>query len=109
MAHPFICPNCGHYLEQLGKVIATRDGELVEIGKHDGIGVKEREQFHSELRHHAHSKGFRPGWAAHKYKEKFGVFPPWDWNQKPAAPPSVTTQRWLQSRNIAWRRARDRA
>ena len=25
----------------------------------------------------ADERGYKPGWAAHKYKEKFGAFPPW--------------------------------
>lgn len=27
-------------------------------------------------------KGFKPGWAAHKYKEKFGEWPPDGWREK---------------------------
>ena len=44
-------------------------------------------RFHAQLRGLASERGYKPGWAAHKFKEKFGAFPPWDWNRLPLEPP----------------------
>ena len=47
------------------------------------------------------------GWAAQQFKTKYGSFPPWDWNNKPATDPSLATLRWIKSRQIAWAKARN--
>jgi DNA repair protein RadD len=73
------------------------------------ISLTERMQFHAELRAYAQEREFKPGWAAFKFKEKFGQMPPWSWNTEPIAPPSLATRRWVQSRYIAWRKATERA
>jgi DNA repair protein RadD len=99
------CPECGHFLERRGKDVPTLPGELVEIGDHEIINVNDRMRFHAELRAIAGAKSFKAAWAAHKYREKFGSFPPWRWNTLPTVAPSLTTERWVQSRYIAWRKA----
>ncbi len=101
-----VCPECGYYFAPKGREVQTLDGELVEIGANLPDDQQDRLQFYVELRGIAHEKGFKPGWTAHKFKEQFGTFPPWNWNDLPAAVPSVTTRRWVQSRFIAWRKTR---
>jgi hypothetical protein len=55
-------------------------------------------------------KGYAGGWASHKYRERFGV-----WPSDPrvrlaaAAPPSLKTRNWVMSRAIAFAKARERA
>jgi hypothetical protein len=51
-------------------------------------------------------RGYRDGWTAHKFRERFGAFPPWDYkNLRPAAP-SESTLRWVKSRQIAYAKSR---
>ena len=38
-------------------------------------GPGERARWHSMLTYIAHERNYKPGWAAHKYKEKFGTWP----------------------------------
>ena len=67
----------------------------------------EQQDFYSELLFHSKSRGFKDGWAAHKYKEKFGVFP-----RGLAAKPKPTsdkTANWIRSRNVAWAKSQGRA
>jgi hypothetical protein len=64
--------------------------------------------FYCELKRIQETRGYKPGWTAHKFKEKFGEFPPYDFNRLPAHAPSAATLRWVQSRNIAWARSRNR-
>ena len=62
----------------------------------------ERARFYSELLCHQDALGYKRGWAAHKFKDKFGSFPPWAWNDLERIEPSVITLRWIRSRNIAY-------
>ncbi len=64
--------------------------------------------FHAELCGLAIERGYKPGWAAHQFKAKFGDFPSRDLNHEPAVDPSLQTRRWVKSRQIAWWRARQK-
>jgi DNA repair protein RadD len=100
-----VCPECGHYIAPRGKLIRNMEGELIEVGAHLPSDDASKLTFFLELRGHADNRGFKPGFAAHKYRERHGVFPPWSWNDQPPAQPSLATQRWIQSRLIARARA----
>lgn len=106
-----VCPECGKVREARTDV-EHLDGELVEIGarstkRNAALAIAEQEQFHGELRWIAAVKGYAPGWAAHKFREQFGLWPN-DWQVRLAAPrePSLKTKNWLRSRQIAFARAR---
>jgi superfamily II DNA or RNA helicase len=62
--------------------------------------------FFRELRAIQQMRGYKKGWAAHKFKDKFGRFPPWAYNDLPPASPTDATLRWVKSRNIAFAKAR---
>jgi DNA repair protein RadD len=95
--------------------VEHQDGELVELGARPTKRaaaqiIAEQEQFHGELRWIATVRGYAPGWAAHKFREKFGVWPN-DWQVRLAQPrePSLKTKNWLRSRAIAYAKGRERA
>jgi len=100
-----VCPVCNHYIAPRGELVRNMEGELVEVGAHLPVDDASRLAFFAELRGHGDIRGFKPGFAAHKYRERYGVYPPWHWNKHPPAQPSLTTQRWIQSRHIARARA----
>jgi hypothetical protein len=52
-------------------------------------------------------RGYKPGWAAHKFKEKFGDWPPRSRAVTPIAP-SDEVLAWVRSRNIAFAKAKQR-
>ena len=56
------------------------------------------------LTHIAEERGYKPGWIAHKYKEKFGHWP--TRRYVPAIEPSREVLSWVRSRNIAYAKAR---
>ena len=73
------CPRCGTDLKKFGKKIETVDAELVELK-----GAKKRNRDYTwddkrklmgALKWHVKKKGYRNGWAAHSYKDFFGVWP----------------------------------
>jgi hypothetical protein len=81
------------------------DGELGWVARNrranaDKFSPGDQRQFHRELTAIANNRGYKPGWIAHKYREKFGI-----WPRTPSvepAPPSAATIRWVQSRQIAY-------
>jgi superfamily II DNA or RNA helicase len=77
-----ICPNCGHESLPMAEVRTVR-GELVEIkqakdGKIESFKKKydDRAKFHAMLLWYANKHGYKPGWAAYKFKEIYKTWPP---------------------------------
>lgn len=104
------CPECGHVREAKTGV-EMRDGELVELGsgrKSTSVpSVADKADFYAELRWFARDRGYADGWAKHKFREKFGVWPNDPRIQSAApAPPSLKTKQWIRSRQIAFAKAR---
>lgn len=106
-----VCEACGAVREAKSAVDAV-DGELVELGS--GTRPEKREptteekaRFHAELKFIAEERGYAPGWAANKYREKFGVWPS-GLTVKLATPtpPSLKTKNWVRSRAIAFAKAK---
>jgi superfamily II DNA or RNA helicase len=98
------CPCCGFMPAPPPKAVHI-DGELIELTSRNTATIASTEaqqRFYAEIRRVAETRGYRAGWSAHKFKEKFGHFPPFAWNSQPSATPSPATFRWVQSRNIAW-------
>ena len=107
-----VCPECGK-IREVRTEIEHRDGDLVELGarptKRNAARLfAEQEEFHGELRWIASVRGYAPGWAAHKFKERFGLWPN-DWQVRLATPrePTLKTKNWLRSRQIAFAKARE--
>jgi superfamily II DNA or RNA helicase len=126
---PKECPQC-HYLKPSGvrKCAAcgfetkapvnvdVSDGELSEI-----TGVKgsrkakkayewtkeEREIFFGELKWVCHNRGYKEGWAANKYRDRFGVWPT-GMKYVPDLEPSPATMSWLKSTQIRWAKSKKR-
>lgn len=99
------CPECGYYLAPRGKIVETIDGDLVEIGATRTEEERDRMALYLELRGYAVERQYSPKWAAAQYRDKFGAWPPWAWNDLPPAAPGLVTRRWIQSRLIAWRKS----
>jgi DNA repair protein RadD len=101
------CPCCGFIpVPQAGAV--HRDGELVELASRkqaQPVSEKERRIWYTELKAIQVESKYQAGWTAHKFKEKFGHFPPWSYNDLAASEPSLTTRNWVRSRQIAYANA----
>ena len=100
-----ICGSCGY--EKPIRNVSSVAGELHELeGKGDKVRI-EQQDFYSELLFYSKYRGFKDGWAAHKYKEKFGAFP-----RGLSATPKETSHKtvsWIRSRNIAWAKSQGRS
>jgi DNA repair protein RadD len=101
------CPNCGFLPQRPAEFIVPADGELglVERGKASvSYSPFQRAEWHAMLAYIAAERGYKSGWVAHKYREKFG-----DWPQSRAVvpiKPSPEVLSWVRSRNIAFAKRR---
>lgn len=95
-----MCPHCGFVRARKNLVIA-KPGEMQELESGykapDGTIVS-RQDFYSELLCYARSKNFKDGWAAHKFRDRFGVFPR-GLHTEPRIP-SIHTAGWIKSQLI---------
>ena len=99
------CARCGFVRTQRNNV-EERPGELAEYSRAGKKlpGRDERQAFFSQLCGIAAERGYKRGWAFHKYREKFGVDPA-GLSDAPLEP-SAATMRWVRSRQIAWANSR---
>jgi hypothetical protein len=69
----------------------------------------ERLTFYQELMGFAVERGYKPGWAAVQFKERFGDWPARMWNNFTPRKPSPATVNWIKSRWIARAKSQDKA
>ncbi len=100
------CGNCGYIRVKLNTVVNI-PGEMLEL---QAANAKLKDitpqQFYSQLLYYARMKGIKDGWAYHKVREKFKVFP--RGLEAIVEPTSPETMRWIQSRNIAFAKGKSR-
>jgi DNA repair protein RadD len=100
------CTNCG-YERPIYNTIEQVDGEMVEL-KGAAPTRETKQSWYSQLLAIAQERGYNSGWVAHKYKEKFGVWPKGvDTVAATVVTPEVA--RWEQSRRIAFAKGRKAA
>lgn len=103
-----ICMSCGHEKVSTSDVVHEL-GEAYELEL--SVNANKRAQqirFYGELLMYAQNHSYSEGWAAHKYREKFGIFPPRSF-PKAFAPVTTETANWIKSRRIAWVKAQQKA
>ena len=104
------CPSCGFLPQRPPRPVPIGDGELAEVG-HDRstkatvYDPATRTQWLGMLTAIAHERGYKPGWAAYQFKEKFGGWPPYGAAVMPI-PPSPEVRSWVRSRLIAYAKSR---
>jgi hypothetical protein len=95
------CDECG-FEKQIQKNIISVAGELKELDAKNKQKALDGIKFYGEVLYYAREKGYKEGWAAYKFKEKVGVFPPKAWGTVDVVPPSIETLGWIKSRTIAY-------
>jgi superfamily II DNA or RNA helicase len=93
-----ICQKCGHVTESKQCEVEIADGEIGKVVRHS---KEEKQAWFSQLLCYAKSKGYAHGWAANKYREKFGVWP--KSLHEGHDQPGQDVLNWITSRQIAWR------
>lgn len=97
-----MCPACGHQYPKRSSSVEHKAGSLRELAGGEVTG-EDRRRVWAMLLHIANGRGYATGWAAHKYRERFGAFPR-GIHPEPE-PPTPELQNWVRSRAIAWAKA----
>lgn len=103
------CPSCGFQFPAPVSDVEVADGALAELGPRGKRGKYERDDkqaWYSGFLWIANDRGYSKGWAAHKYKEVFGVWP--RGLDEKARFPDATIFNYVKSRNIAWAKAQQK-
>jgi superfamily II DNA or RNA helicase len=100
------CSHCGFLPQRKPQQILVTDGELglVDAKRKVNIDIADpatRDRWHAELAYIATERGYKPGWTAYKFKEKFGSYPAWGAKPLPQTP-SPEVRSWVRSRQIAY-------
>lgn len=122
---PRECPSCGA-IKQRGPCgvcgfeptrqseIEYEEGQLVEIAPKPvkepkvPVTMQDKARFHSELLWLAKERGYAKGWAAHKYKEKFGVWPVGEAKHVLPLQASDAVRAFVKSREIAFAKSKEK-
>jgi len=98
------CSECGY--ERPVAQILTLPGELQELAESNRKLQIDNKQFYAELLYYEKMKGYKTGWAAVNYREKFAVYP--NGIRVEPAPTSAQTMGWIKSRLIAYSKSKAR-
>jgi superfamily II DNA or RNA helicase len=100
------CGSCG-FVKVRMSTVETIPGELKELEAANKKLRIDNQSFYSQLLYYAQTKGYKSGWAFHKYKEKFNAAP----NGLASTPehPTPQTLNWIKSRTIAFAKSKARA
>jgi hypothetical protein len=103
------CPHCGFLPTAPPKTVMVCDGDLglVEGGRAKASEY-DRFKWFAMLIGYGNERGYKPGWAAYKFKEKFGTWPPRMMDIAPIAP-TAECRSWIRSRMIAYAKAEQRS
>lgn len=71
------CEVCGHQAP-----VVVREVRVDETAKLEQRGQDPRLLYFERMVEQARSRGFKPGYASAKYKEKFEAWPPWSWSER---------------------------
>ena len=106
------CPVCGWRPVPKPRGVDVAEGDLGRVDHMRRVSPQdwtsdERQSFHRQLVYIAAERGYKPGWASHKFKERFGTWPA---ERFPVPePPDDATRRWVRSRQIAYARSMAKA
>jgi superfamily II DNA or RNA helicase len=105
------CSSCGWEPPQTKpKHLEVINGDLGEVRRDRSVHVLDQDhlRFYRELRHIERRRGYKRGWAYHKFREKFpnAAPPPWSWNDLEPLEPSRATLAWDRHRRIVWAKSR---
>lgn len=67
------CPQCG-FVPQRGSEVEHVDGSLIEL-RPEKYDMATKAKWLYMLRQYGKDKGYKDGWAANQYRDKFGVWP----------------------------------
>jgi superfamily II DNA or RNA helicase len=101
------CPACGFAPHKVQDV-ETVQGELAHLGgKQIKVSMDDKRRWYAMLLWYENSKQYKHGWAANKFREKFGVWP--NGIHVDPTEPDVKVGNWIRSTNIRWYKGQEKA
>lgn len=104
------CPECGFTPKRSSDVI-VKDGQLVEFKGgnrwENPSQYNEQQEWFSGLLYMAAERDYKEGWAAYKFREKFGTWPP-NHLSRQISIPTKEMRSYVKSRNIAFAKVKER-
>lgn len=103
-----VCPSCGFAPERQSTIEAGQ-GELVQLRapkKPKTVTRQEKQKFWSGLLWYCEDRGYSRGWASHKYREKFGVWP--KEMHDISAPPDAVCRGFVTAGQIAYAKSKEK-
>ena len=106
------CPVCHWRPQRKPETVDVADGELGLVDRSRVVKLPthspdDQRQFFRGLLYIANERGYQRGWAAHKYREKFAVWP--SGRHAEPAMPDAGVRSWVRSRQIAYAKAQQKA
>jgi DNA repair protein RadD len=102
------CTVCGWQPRPRPAAVDVAEGDLAAVDRSRKVAqafdADGKIIFYRQLLWIADERGYRPGWAAYKHKEKFGEWPPRG-SFEPLQP-EPATRSWVRSRQIAYAKAK---
>ena len=103
------CPRCGFEVKDYGKKIEAIEAKLEQIGEKGKkkATTEDKRIFYGMLTYYRRMKGYQEGWAAHKFKSKFGIWPNHYKEQGPIEP-DMKFDNWIKYQNIKWAKSKNK-
>ena len=102
------CPSCGFKAEKQSD-IEVQDGDLSELKRkkklNRDVSSDEKKKFYGELLGYCQNQGYKRGWAANKYRDRFGVWPNAH-HDAIVSDPSLETINYIKHSLIKWARGK---
>ena len=97
------CPKCGNKIKDYGKKIDAIEAELEQVGKtkKQKATTEEKARWFGMAEYHRREKGYKDGWSAWTFKDKFDVFPN-HYKDAPLVEPDQKFLSWMKYRAIKW-------
>jgi DNA repair protein RadD len=104
-SHVAKCPACGFAAQAVSKT-EPQPGELQELDRSKtAMRFPDKAATYGMLKFIASNRGYDEGWAAHKFRTIYGVWPNYYKDAGPL-PPSDDLLSWVHSQNIRWAKSK---
>jgi len=101
------CPKCGHErVHPKRDEISEGEGELKKLERKEKFSMQTKQQWYSGLLSICRNKGYKEGWVARKYRDKFGVWP--KGVEHYAIEPTPEVRSWVLSQQIRFAKSQER-
>ncbi len=108
------CPNCGALPNKKGQSLSMEEGRLYHVPRQkkqkvETFTVEQKANWYGQLKALELATSKKHGWAAHKYREKFSVWPNLpEIRDAPHITPTPEVKSFVQAMNIRYAKSRER-